>query len=87
MLPRDDRGLAIGIVAFVSVIMVVLLWVLLNSGMDIMFSTADSQASNPTATDEIALAKQVWGLLPFYLLFLAVIMLIARAVLESRRPT
>jgi hypothetical protein len=87
MLHRDDRGLAIGIVAFVAVIMVVLLWVLLNDGMVILFGTMDTAAATSQGQDEIALAKKIWGLLPYYILFVGVIMLIARAVLESRRPS
>jgi hypothetical protein len=87
MLHRDDRGLAVGIVAFVALISIVLLWVLLNGGMEIVFDTADSQTTDATAESEIATAEKIWGLLPFYLLFLGVMMLVARAVLESRRPS
>lgn len=83
----DTRGLGIGIVAFAAMIVIAgLLFILFNDALSELFPMARSQTSSQQATDQINLAESIWGAILFYMLVLAMLFILARSVIESRRP-
>jgi hypothetical protein len=83
---RDNRGLAVGMVIFVGVLVAAaLLYILLDPALVTMFDMARGQTSSTVATDQIDRAAQIWGLLLFFPAFLGLLFIIARSVFESRR--
>ena len=81
----DERGLAVGILAFIIMIgMGALLYILLNAAMSGIFDTTLAATASADATDVINEREQIAGLLMFYAVFLGAVFIIARSVFESR---
>lgn len=75
-----------GIIGFIAILVVAaLLYTMMEPAAEI-FSMSLSQTSNQQATDAINLREQIFTNMLFYVLFLAGVFIIARAVFESRRP-
>jgi len=84
---RDERGLANGIIGFVVMIIVVaLLYTLMAPAIAGVSDTASSQTSDADAQSEITEAQQIWTYIPVFGLFLASLLVIARATFESGGP-
>lgn len=86
-LRKRDPALASGILAFVALlVMAVLLFTLMNPPISEI--TSMMSARNPPAEAQTAIdtRESIWGAMLFYVIFLGTIMVIARAVVESRRP-
>lgn len=83
----DNRGLALGIVKFVAVIVIgVLLYTLFEPAASEIFSTTTSQADTSSTTDQIGLAESIFSAMLFYVMFLGAIYLVVRSVFEQSRP-
>lgn len=83
----DNRGLASGILAFIAIIVVsALLFTLFQPAAEQIFSMSTSQATDQQVRDGIALRQAIFSNILYFALFLSGITLVARAVLESRRP-
>lgn len=84
---QRDRGLAVGLMAFVAILVIAaLMYTLLDPAATQMFELSGSAAKSATANDAIDRRKQIWDLLLFYPLLFAGLMLLARSLFESRRP-
>jgi len=84
MLHRDERGLALAIVAFVALLVICgLLYVLFNPAVSGLTSMATDQASSQTAQDQIDLAQTFWNLILFAVLFIGTLFIVGRGVFES----
>lgn len=84
---HDTRGLATGLFAFIAIIVAMaLLYTLFQPAAQAVFDTTSTQASSTTATDAINLREQIFELMLYFGVFLAMLALLARAVVESRRP-
>lgn len=84
----DERGLATGLLGFAAMLVVAaLVYTLLDPAAVSLFDMASGQTSNARAQDAIALRRQIWDAVLYFVLFLASVFIIARAVLESRGPT
>lgn len=83
--PPADRGLAVGVLSFIAIIVVAaLLFTLMDPALVEIFDMSSSQADSQTAQDVIDLRQQIWGAILFFALFLGIVSLIAQSVYESR---
>lgn len=83
----DDRGLGLAIVGFIAALVIAaLLFTLLDPAADQLFDMASSQTSATEAQDAIDRREQIWNGLLFFFIVLAGLFLIARSIVESRRP-
>lgn len=86
-LADDERGLALGIVSFFAMIgIAALLFILFDAALEPLFTTTAEQATTTEAGDQISLALGIWDNILYYALFVAVIFIIVRAILEQRTP-
>lgn len=81
----NNRGLAVGFVIFFAAIVgAALLYIILDPALGILFDMTRAQTSSSVATDQINLASTIWGVLLFFAVFVSLLFIIARAVLESK---
>lgn len=86
-MPRRDRGLASGLLGFAAIIIIVaLLFTLFDPAVTDLISMTSDQTSNSEAQAVIDERAAIWENVLFYGLFLAGLFIIAKAVVESRRP-
>lgn len=84
----DQRGLATGIIAFFAIIIAgALLFTMLAPAAQEIFTMSSDQASTTQATDAIDLRESIFMNSLYFVLLLAALTIIARAVFESRRPS
>lgn len=82
----DERGLALGLVTFIAMLVIGgLLFIVMNDAMVDVFDITSSQASQSGSQDQINSAKGIWDNIMFYVLFIASLFLIARAIREGAR--
>lgn len=83
-----DRALASGVIIFVAMLVVAaLVFIILNSAMTDIDTAASGFTTDTDAQDHIdLLVDQIWVGILVFASFLGGMFLIARAVLESRRP-
>lgn len=83
-----DRGLASGIIIFVMMVVVAgLIFIILNVAVTDLNTAASGYTDDTAAQDHIdLLVNEVWGGILVFAMFLGLLFIIARAVLESRRP-
>lgn len=83
-----DRALASGVIVFIMMIVVAgLLFIVLNAAVTDLNSAASGYTDDADAQNHIdLLVNQVWLGVLVFALFLATLFIVARAVLESRRP-
>lgn len=83
-LKNDERGLALGIVVFISMIVIAaLLFLVLNEAFVEVVGFASDQTTSQGAQDQIDQANTIWARILLVPLFLAMIFIIARAVREG----
>lgn len=83
----DDRALGLGIIVFAAALVIgALLFTLLDPAATQVFDISSDMAEHSQATAEIDEAQQIWGLILFWVAFVAIIGLIARAVAEGGQP-
>lgn len=81
------RGQASGILGFLAILVIAaLLWALMDPALEVVFSSSTEMASSSAAQNTIDERKQIWQSILFYPLALGGVFIIARAVLQSRRP-
>jgi len=86
-LDRDERGIGLGIVAFFAMIVIAaLLFILLDPAIGQLATSSSSAAESPTAQEQIDLATTIWNKILLFPLFVALLFVVARAVVESRGP-
>lgn len=84
---EDDRGLAIGIIGFVAIIVIAaFLYTLLDPAASSIFPMLDSQTTNTQADAVIDERQTIWHNALFAALFIGTLGIIARAIAEQRRP-
>jgi hypothetical protein len=84
-LHADDRAVGLAIIGFFAMLVVgALLFILLDPAISQLTTTASSD--NPTAQTQVDLASAIWDNILFVPLFVGILFLTARAVLESRAP-
>lgn len=82
----DERGLALGLVTFFGILIVGgLLFIVMETAFADVVSITSSQASQPGTQDQINAASGVWNNIMYYVLFIACLFLIARAIREGAR--
>lgn len=82
-LQDDNRGLALGIVVFIAMLVIgALLYMVMSTAMNPIAAFA-MEGAGPGATQQIQLAQQIWGALLYAVVFIASLFLIARAVNEG----
>jgi hypothetical protein len=82
----DNRALASGLIGFVVIIVFAgILYVFLAEPMSSVFAAGSAQATSQQARDAIALREQIWNNILYFVMFLAGVFVISRAVFESRR--
>lgn len=80
----DDRGLALGIVVFIAMlVMGGLLFLVLNTAFTEVVGFTAPQASHDGARDQINMARTIWNNILYVPLFLGFLFLITRAVQEG----
>lgn len=83
-LADDDRALALGIVSFAAIFIIAgVLYLLMAGPMETVFSITETQSHSPGAVNQINTAESIWNNIMFYILLLAAVFLIARAVREG----
>jgi hypothetical protein len=83
----DQRGLASGVIGFVAMLVVgALMFILLQPAMNEVAAISLNQAKSQTAIDVINERELIFNSILYYVLFVSVLFIIARAVFESRRP-
>jgi len=83
-LQDDNRGLALGIVVFVAMLVIAaLLYIMMDGAMVEMFAFAMDDASSSGATEQIQMAQTIWSSLLYGVVFLAILFLVSRAVNEG----
>jgi hypothetical protein len=83
-LPADTRGLAVGVIGFVAMIVIAaLMYIMFEPAVGEMLGMSLDQASNQDVKDAINLRQQIFGGMLFFALFLSGVYLIARAVREG----
>lgn len=83
----DERAQAHGIIVFFAMIITgALLFTIFQPAIDQFLASMLSQTDNQVATDVINERQRIWGLILFYVVFVAGLALIARSVLQSRSP-
>jgi hypothetical protein len=84
---QDTRGLGLGILGFVAIIVIgALLYTLLDPAAVEIFSSASSQTSDSRAQTAINRRETIWNLLLYATAFLGILYIIARSLFESRSP-
>lgn len=83
-----DRALASGILIFFGILIVAAgVFIVLNSALVDVDTAASDYTSDTDAQNHInLLIEDIWNGILVFVLFVAALFLIARAVLESRRP-
>lgn len=82
----DERGLALGLVSFFGIIIVgALLFMLMDASVVDVVSISSDQAETTGGADQIGLAETIWNNMLFYVLFVAAMFIVARAVVEGER--
>jgi len=80
----DNRGLALGIVVFIAMLVIAaLLYIMMDSAMVDIFAFAFDGATSSGATQQIQMAQTIWQSLLYAVVFLAMIFLVSRAVNEG----
>lgn len=80
----DDRGLALGVVVFIAMLVIAgLLYLLMAPAMSDIFAFSTEQATTTGASDQVDMAQTIWNNLLYAALFLGTLFLIARAVREG----
>lgn len=83
----DDRAQAHGIIAFIAMIAVGgLLFVLFQPAADTLLDSMLTQSSSQEASDVITERQTIFGYILMWVVFVSVLFLIARSVLQSRSP-
>jgi len=83
----DDRGLAMGIVAFFAMVIVAaVLFTVLDPAFVEIFEFSSAQTTHEGAREQQNTAWAIWQNIMFVPLFFAVIFLVTRAVREGARP-
>lgn len=83
-LRNDERGLAIGFVLFFAALTVAaLFWILADPVINTLETTMSSQSDTVRGSQTITERVQIWDAILIYVLFVAGIGVIARAVFES----
>ena len=85
-LDRARAHLAQRLIAFFAMIAIGgLLYSLFNGVLENSLAYGQNMTSNTTATTKMNVIGQIWDGLPYFILFLAGVMLLAAAVYESNR--
>lgn len=86
-MPRRDRGLASGLLGFAAIIVIVaLLYTLFDPAVTDLISSVSGQTSNSEAQAVIDDREKIWDNILVYGVFLAGLFIIAKGVVEARRP-
>lgn len=85
-LADDTRGLALGIVTFVAMLVIgALLFIIMDAAMTDVFSASSEAAQTADSADQRTLAEAIWDNSLYVVLFIGVLFLIGRAVREGAR--
>lgn len=83
----DDRALASGTIIFAAMLVAAaLIFIAFNQPATDIISSAGNYTSDSAAQDHIDLMEQVWNGVLIFIVFVAGLFVIARAVVEGRRP-
>jgi len=83
----DSRAQTNGIIGFLAILTIgALLTILFQPAVNAILDAALASTSNEHAATVIEQRRQIFGYLTAYSLFVGVLMLIARGVLQSRSP-
>lgn len=82
----DDRALASGLIGFIVILVIgAILFGFLAEPMSSVFAAGSEQATTQQAQDAIDLRQQIWNSVLYFVMFLAGVFILSRAVFESRR--
>lgn len=83
----DEKAQAHGIILFVAILVgSALFFVIADPAAGLIFDMSLNSTDSQLATDTINERKQIWGLVLYFIVFFALVFLIARSVVQSRRP-
>jgi len=83
----DDRALGLGLVLFfAALLMGSLLFIMFNPVVASVGETVSENTDDPDAERVIQERQEIWGLILFWVVFVAAMFLISRSVFESRGP-
>lgn len=83
----DDRALASGVLIFIAILVVgALFFIAINEPATDIINTASGYTTDSDAQDHIDLLETIWNGILVFVAFLAGLFIIARAVVEGRRP-
>lgn len=83
----DDRALASGVIIFIAMIIVgALLFIAFNEPATDIISVSSNYTTDSDAQDHIDTLETIWQSILVFVAFVAGLFIIARAVVESRRP-
>lgn len=83
----DERGLGVGFVLFFAALAIgALLFVMFNPVMTSVNDQVSDQTDDPDAQATIDERQQIWDALLYWVVFVAGVFVIARAVFEGRGP-
>lgn len=83
---RDNRALASGLIGFIVILAFgALFFIFLQEPMNAVFAAGSEQATTQQAQDAIDRREQIWNGVLYFVMLVAGVFVISRAVLESRR--
>lgn len=83
-LARDRRGLAISLVAFIAaLVLAALLFIVMDAALADVFAVSNEQADHAGASTFISDIEAVWDRILLAVLFVCMLFIIGRAVIES----
>lgn len=86
-LQTDERAIGLAIMGFFAMLAIAaMLFILLDPAIEQLLNSTTESADHATAKDQIELAGVIWENILFVPLFVGVLFLTARAVLESKAP-
>jgi len=86
-LGTEDRAISSGMLGMLAIIIVAaLVFTLFDPAAGQALETGSQQATHTEASDHISTLDTIWSNILFYPLLLGAIFIIAKGVLESRRP-
>lgn len=78
------RAQSSGMIVFLLIIAVGVIWGLLDVGMGQLFTSTLGQTSSQQATDVIKQRRAIWNNVPYFFIIFGGILIIARAAVQSR---